>query len=250
MKRLGSALDWSRAAFTMDPVRFIPLSNLLVFIICAGFWFAEDERCSLWSVRASRRRWTRPPKSQNDQLVVCAQVRHRPDAVTWLVSLHAWCSSLSFACFRSTISDLEVDHVQIEGRTLRHVPNYDRRVEFGVMTSFAYPVEDSSERIVVATTRPETMFGDVAVAVHPRDTRYTHVHGKQLIHPFTGRKLQVVCDEKVDPEFGTGKQFLNSFPSLCLIHSSKHMWLAVLFLTKCTLLHLCVKDLEFFYRCC
>lgn len=56
------------------------------------------------------------------------------------------------------------------------VPGYDEQVEVGVLTSFAYPLEDGSGEIVVATTRPETMLGDTAVAVHPDDARYCLLH--------------------------------------------------------------------------
>ena len=69
---------------------------------------------------------------------------------------------------------------------------------------FNYPVEGSEEVITIATTRPETMLGDTAVAVHPDDARYKHLIGKTLILPIVGRKIPVVADEYVDPEFGTG----------------------------------------------
>ncbi|KAM1996536.1 hypothetical protein ACFX15_029475 [Malus domestica] len=58
---------------------------------------------------------------------------------------------------------------------------------------------------MVATTRVETMLGDTAIAVHPNDVRYRHLHGKHAIHPFNGRRIPIVCDEiLVDPEFGIG----------------------------------------------
>ncbi|KAL0699953.1 hypothetical protein Bca4012_056075 [Brassica carinata] len=102
-------------------------------------------------------------------------------------------------------SDEEIDYVEIRGRTLRSVPGYEKPVEFGLMTSFAYPLEDGSGEVVVATTRVETMLGDTAVAVHPDDARYKHLHGKFSVHPFNGRKLPIVCDaDLVDPELGTG----------------------------------------------
>ena len=66
----------------------------------------------------------------------------------------------------------QVDFIDIPRRTLLSVPGYTEQVEFGVLTSFAYPLEDGSGEIVVATTRPETMFGDTAVAVHPDDPRW------------------------------------------------------------------------------
>jgi valyl-tRNA synthetase len=66
-------------------------------------------------------------------------------------------------------------------------------------------VEDSDEQIVIATTRLETMLGDTAVAVHPEDDRYKHLHGKNVIHPFNGRKIPIITDaELVDMSFGTG----------------------------------------------
>ena len=58
---------------------------------------------------------------------------------------------------------------------------------------------------MVATTRPETMLGDTAVAVHPDDPRYTHLHGKHVVHPVNGRHIPIICDaELVDMSFGTG----------------------------------------------
>ncbi|KAL4203585.1 hypothetical protein AMTRI_Chr01g104650 [Amborella trichopoda] len=106
---------------------------------------------------------------------------------------------------RTAISDIEVDYKDIKERTLLKVPGYDNPIEFGVLTSFAYPLDEGMGDIVVATTRVETMLGDTAIAVHPEDRRYTHLHGKFAIHPFNGRKLPIICDaELVDPEFGTG----------------------------------------------
>lgn len=115
------------------------------------------------------------------------------------VRLVNWSCSLN-----SAISDIEVDKKEIEGRTLLSVPGYKDKVEFGVLVSFAYKVCDSEEEIVVATTRIETMLGDTAVAVHPEDTRYAHLHGKFVQHPFFERKLPIVCDSFVDMSFGTG----------------------------------------------
>lgn len=113
---------------------------------------------------------------------------------------------------KSAISDIEVDYIDLEGRTFLEVkthkgnPNDDRgRYEFGMLTSFAYPIEDSDEKLVVATTRLETMLGDTAVAVHPEDPRYTHLHGKYVIHPFNNRRIPIITDQElVDMSFGTG----------------------------------------------
>jgi valyl-tRNA synthetase len=88
----------------------------------------------------------------------------------------------------SAISDLEVEN----------------RTVVDPLTYVAYPVKDSSEAIVVATVRPETMLADTAVAVHPDDDRYKHLIGKTAILPLVGRELPIIGDDYVKPEFGTG----------------------------------------------
>ncbi|KAK3938615.1 tRNA synthetases class I-domain-containing protein [Diplogelasinospora grovesii] len=111
-----------------------------------------------------------------------------------------WDSTLMTA-----LSNLEVDNVELAGRTLLDVPGYERKVEFGIIVYFKYPIENSEETIEVATTRPETMLGDSGIAVHPEDPRYTHLVGKFAVHPFIkGRRLPIVADTYVDREFGTG----------------------------------------------
>ncbi len=69
---------------------------------------------------------------------------------------------------------------------------------------FNYAIEDSDETLTIATTRPETMFGDTAVAVNPKDERYAHLIGKNAILPITGRKIPIIGDDYADPETGTG----------------------------------------------
>ena len=84
----------------------------------------------------------------------------------------------------------------------------DAEVEYsedaGFFWHFRYPVDGTDEFITIATTRPETMLGDTAVAVHPGDARYSSLVGKTLTLPLVGRKIPLVEDEYVDPEFGTG----------------------------------------------
>lgn len=63
----------------------------------------------------------------------------------------------------------------------------------------------SDDELIVATTRPETILGDVALAVNPNDNRYKHVHGLHVMHPFRNEPIPIICDEFVDQEFGTGK---------------------------------------------
>ncbi|TPX38003.1 valine---tRNA ligase [Synchytrium microbalum] len=112
-----------------------------------------------------------------------------------------WCTKLQTA-----VSNLEVENRELEGRTMLYVPDHSqkKRYEFGVIISFAYPIENSDEKIVVATTRIETMLGDTAVAVNPTDDRYKHLIGKYAIHPFNNRKLPIIADTYVEKDFGTG----------------------------------------------
>lgn len=88
----------------------------------------------------------------------------------------------------TAISDLEVINQEEEGK-LWHI---------------AYPLLDEEGEVVVATTRPETLFGDVAVAVHPEDERYQHLIGKQVRLPLTERTIPIIGNHSVDPQFGTG----------------------------------------------
>ncbi|KAK0206866.1 tRNA synthetases class I-domain-containing protein [Desarmillaria ectypa] len=149
--------------------------------------------------------WDRVAFTMNESLskaVIETFCRLHEDGIIYRANrLVNWCVRLN-----TTLSNLEVDQKQLAGRTLMSVPGYDakEKFEFGVITSFVYPLE-SGERVVVATTRPETMLGDTAIAVHPDDERYRHLHGKYAVHPFVeGRRIPIVTDEMVDREFGTG----------------------------------------------
>ena len=89
---------------------------------------------------------------------------------------------------KSAISDEEVIHKEIDGH----------------LWYFRYPIKEEDEYLVVATTRPETMLGDSAVAVNPNDKRYKKYIGKTVTLPLVGREIPIIADEYVDPEFGTG----------------------------------------------
>src|SRR6185369_8648372 len=89
---------------------------------------------------------------------------------------------------RTALSDLEVEHADTDGK-LYHL---------------RYPLTDGSGAIEVATTRPETMLGDTAVAVHPDDDRYRDLIGKTVRLPAIGREIPIIADEYVDREFGSG----------------------------------------------
>ena len=94
-----------------------------------------------------------------------------------------WCPAT-----QSAVSDLEVESKEVKGH----------------LWHFRYPLTDGSGSVEVATTRPETMLGDTAVAVNPRDDRYQHLIGKTLTLPIMGREIPIIADELVDPAFGTG----------------------------------------------
>lgn len=94
-----------------------------------------------------------------------------------------WCPRCATA-----LSDEEVDHRETHGH----------------LWYFKYPVKDENEFVVVATTRPETMLGDTAVAIHPEDKRYKHLVNNTVVLPLMNREIPVITDSYVDPEFGTG----------------------------------------------
>ncbi len=94
-----------------------------------------------------------------------------------------WCPRCETA-----ISDLEVKHEEVAGK----------------LWEIRYPVIGTSEFITVATTRPETMLGDTAVAVNEKDERYKHLHGKRVLLPLMNREIPIITDELAQPEFGTG----------------------------------------------
>ena len=177
LKSLGGSMDWSREAFTMDDNLSLAVRQTFVQLYEEGIIY-----------RANR--------------------------------LVNWCSALS-----TSLSNLEVDNKELKGKTKLKVPGYDKMIEFGVLTYFKYPIRKGTEGhsrssskasaggkkyegyefIECATTRPETMLGDTAVAVHPNDSRYKHLVGKLAIHPFVpGRKVLIIADEDVDMDFGTG----------------------------------------------
>jgi len=94
-----------------------------------------------------------------------------------------WCPRCETA-----ISDLEVKHEEVAGK----------------LWEIRYPIVGSDEFITVATTRPETMLGDTAIAVNSKDERYTHLHGKKALLPLMNREIPIITDELAQPEFGTG----------------------------------------------
>ncbi len=172
LKRLGASCDWSRERFTLDEGLSRAVSKVFVQLYREGLVY-KDKRLVNWD-----------------------------------------------PTFQTAISDLEVVQIESRGsfkwsrddgapfdgaslaRVLARNPN-------GHLYYFDYPVADSDgeetgERVTVATTRPETMLGDTAVAVHPEDERYKRLIGRQLRLPLVGRLITIVGDDYSDPEKGTG----------------------------------------------
>ena len=89
---------------------------------------------------------------------------------------------------QTALSNIEVIHKEVEGK----------------FYTFDYTVEETGESLLISTTRPETMFGDVCLVVHPEDERYTHLIGKHAINPANGQSLPIITDDYIDIEFGTG----------------------------------------------
>ena len=119
----------------------------------------------------------------NEAVIKAFVELHRKDKIYRGYRLVNWDPSL-----KTAVSDLEVV----------------RQEKDGLLWHIKYPIEDSEEYVIVATTRPETMFGDMAVAVNPNDDRYKNLIGKNIVLPFVGRKIPILADEYVDMEFGTG----------------------------------------------
>ncbi len=94
-----------------------------------------------------------------------------------------WCSDC-----RTSISDLEVEYIELDES----------------LTYARYPLAEGEGHITIATVRPATILADVAVAVHPADERYTHLIGKEVLVPVVERRVPVIADDRVDPDFGTG----------------------------------------------
>ena len=170
--------------------------------------FARDKKSTILNqIRrlGSSVDWTRERFTMDDDLQAAVReafcVMHEKGLIYRDARLVNWCCHLNTA-----LSDIEVDYIDIPKRTMLSVPGHEEQVEFGCLSSFAYKFENEADgEIVVATTRIETMLGDTAVAVHPDDARYKHLHGKMLVHPINGRKIPLITDAiLVDMAFGTG----------------------------------------------
>ena len=109
-----------------------------------------------------------------------------------------WCFHLN-----STISDIEIDWIHVDKRTSFNFVN-NNTMEIGILYFISLNIADSSETIQVATTRPCTIAGDVAIAVNNEDTRYKHLIGKNAINPLTNRLMPIIEDHRISKELGSG----------------------------------------------
>jgi valyl-tRNA synthetase len=172
LKRLGASCDWSRERFTLDEGLSRAVAKVFVQLYRDGLVY-KDKRLVNWD-----------PKFQT--------------AISDLEVVQVECKG-SFKWSREAGEPLNVAAL---GKVLGRNPN-------GHLYYFEYPVVDdggdeTGERVTVATTRPETMLGDSAVAVHPDDERYRDLVGRQVRLPLVGRLISIVADEYSDPEKGTG----------------------------------------------
>jgi valyl-tRNA synthetase len=147
----------------------------------ANYMRSQEKRMGI-SADWSREKFTLDPEVSRRALQTFVQMYqdgmiYRGERIT------NWCPRCATA-----LSDVEVIHQEISGK----------------LYYIEYPVKDSVEKITIATTRPETMLGDTAVAVHPNDERYQALVGKILILPLMNREIPVIADERVDQSFGTG----------------------------------------------
>ena len=172
LKRLGASCDWSRERFTLDEGLSRAVAKVFVQLYREGLVY-KDKRLVNWD-----------PKLQT--------------AISDLEVVQVECKG-SFKWSRTGGAPLDVAAL---GKVLAKNPN-------GHLYYFEYPVvdehgEDTDEYVTVATTRPETMLGDTAVAVHPEDERYKRLIGQRVRLPLVGRLMAIVGDEYSDPEKGTG----------------------------------------------
>ncbi|EMS54534.1 Valyl-tRNA synthetase [Triticum urartu] len=185
LRSLGASLDWSREVnFLFSLVMKKNENNVLSIVLTPN---NVNFVCRCFTMDEKR-----------SKAVTEAFVRlYKDDLIYRDYRLVNWDCALLTA-----ISDIEVG---LKEETMLKVPGYSTPVQFGVLISFAYPLEGGLGEIIVATTRIETMLSDTAITVQPEDKRYKHLHGRYAIHPFNGRKLKIICDAVlVDPTFGTG----------------------------------------------
>lgn len=147
-----------------------------------GDQIVEQSKAMGFSLDWDRMRFTLDEKSNHAVLQVFVKL-YKEGLIYQGTKLVNWSPKL-----QSAISDLEVDH-QEQKASIWHIK---------------YPLKNSNEYVVVATTRPETLLGDTAVAVNPEDERYKHLIGKEVKLPLTERCIKVIADEYVDKDFGSG----------------------------------------------
>jgi valyl-tRNA synthetase len=147
----------------------------------SAYMRSQEKRIGI-SADWSREKFTLDPEVSRTALETFVEM-HKDGIVYRGQRIINWCPRCATA-----LSDIEVVHKQTDGK----------------IYFLKYPVKGSSDFVTVATTRPETMLGDMAVAVHPSDKRYKDLVGKILVLPLVGREIPVVADERIDAEFGSG----------------------------------------------
>ncbi|MEO6406068.1 MAG: valine--tRNA ligase, partial [Ferruginibacter sp.] len=166
LKKLGCSLDWNRTSFTMDPDYYASVTKVFVSLYEKGVIY-RGKRMINWDVKALT--------ALSDEEVIRKETKQQ----------------LYFLQYEIDNGQLTTDNGQ---------PTTDKTI----LSSFRNQLSTKIDHITIATVRPETIMGDTAIAVHPNDERYKHLHGKFAFVPLINRRIPIITDEYVSMEFGTG----------------------------------------------
>ncbi|XP_034941665.1 valine--tRNA ligase-like [Chelonus insularis] len=175
------------------------------FLKCVEDWknekghIIENQLRNLGSTLDWSKQYFTMSKDQNNAVSEAFVILNERNLLYRNNSLVNWSPAL-----RSTISEIEVDYLPLTKKTELQVPGYDRKISFGEIIDIVFKVKDSKDEIVVSTTRVETLLGDVAIAVHPEDSRHSQFIGQQVWHPLREVFIPVIADSFVKQDFGTG----------------------------------------------
>ncbi len=169
LKKLGCSLDWDRTAFTMDPDYYQSVINVFVKLYDKG-WIYRGKRMINWDVKAKT--------ALSDEEVIYKEVQSKLYYIRYLIDDSSLGDDSSQMTDDIKKQENEVDAVN------------------GHLSSV--------NSVVIATVRPETILGDSAICVNPKDERYKHLHGKFVFVPLINRRIPIIADDYVTMEFGTG----------------------------------------------
>jgi valyl-tRNA synthetase len=178
LKKLGASCDWERTKFTMDSDMSASVIRSFVDLHKKGLIY-RGFRMVNWDPEAKT--------TLSDEEVIYEEQQGK----LYFIEYEIVASNEDEAITQSISSDNSKN-------------DDNRRIDSQLNIQSSSPLERAGERIIVATTRPETIFGDSAICVNPNDERYAHLIGKTVVVPICGREIPIIADEYVDVEFGTG----------------------------------------------